>query len=692
MYQRFLKRTQRKEQRTYLAFAAIAVALAVLLGQPTAHSQSYVVVDSENGDRLTGNWRGATDTHFKIEYNGQLLQLPLAGHTLSFVSDLSTVPDRVAAKYFKNGLTLLELGLPERARRNFETAIEEFPRYPDAHYQLGLLYAAAGDTENALERFRSVAILDADGFDLVPRFHEIGDAALANEVYSVAVACYQLILTYYPEHPEVSVLKYLTGFLLVEELQDYDAGLSLLESAVKEHPGMAGQEKARFLIGKLQAETDRLETALQTLEAFVREHPQSEWIYEAHLIRATVNLKLGRLAEAARDAIRISEMSEDVEVQERAKQIIDETKWRVYTDAEGLPDRQAHALATDGTRLWVGTPGGVMLFETANRQWSPIPVVAHLINTALEAVPDVTTLAASPQEVWIGTRSQGALHYNQLTGDIQNYSPKNGFLPARIKDIQMDDTEIWFATETGVIRRIRGSTAPFLYYNTRNSFLLADDIERLLLTPTAVWCISTEGDIFVFDREREGWDSYHSTAIREGMQFVELARAEDQLLFTWFNANEQSNGYFQADMDGGNGKATTLHIGVENENDLRSIYISGVLDTAPIVEEAPEPPAIEENTPDPIDPDFSPESEGFALEPPPIPQIPLVLWIATNHHLYTHRTRSGDVWQDTNTPRIFSGALNVHALAVVADKIWLATSEGLATLKVDVESLESEDL
>ena len=111
-----------------------------------------------------GSWRGGTDTHFKIEYNGQILQLPLAGHTLNFPSDLAHVPDRIAAKHFDNGLTLLELGLPEKAQKRFEVAIEEFPKYPDAHYQLGLLYKANGDNANALERFRFVAILDASKF------------------------------------------------------------------------------------------------------------------------------------------------------------------------------------------------------------------------------------------------------------------------------------------------------------------------------------------------------------------------------------------------------------------------------------------------------------------------------------------------------------------------------------------------
>ena len=677
LHQKLVKHTHLKKHKVYSLFVLIALAL-LFVSQQLAYSQQYVIVDSENGDRLSGIWRGGTDTHFEIEYNGQVLQLPLAGHTLNFTSDLAHVPDRTAAKYFHNGLTLLELGLPEKAQQRFEAAIEEFPKYPDAHYQLGLLYKANGDNANALERFRSVAILDAPSFDLVPHFHELGNTALVNETYDVAVDNYQLILTYYPDHRDVSGLKYLTGFLLIEQLESHSAGLSLLESAIKDHPDMAGHEKALFLIGKLQAEIAPLENALHTLDGFVARYPGSEWIYEAHLIRAATNLKLGRLEEAATEAIHVSEISEDEKIKERAKQILDQTKWTVYTDANGLPDNRIQAMTTDGTWLWIGTPKGLMLFQTAYDNWIAYGVVAQLINTALESAPDVTAIAANPQEVWIGTRSQGAIHYSQLTGDIQSYSPTEGF-PAWIKDIKMDEAEIWFATDTGIIRRIRGGIEPFLHYNTHNSPLPADDIETLLLTPQTVWGASAEGDVVMFDREKEEWDSYHSTAIREGMRIVGLDVAEEQLLFTWFNADEKSNGYFRADLDGGNGKSTTLDTGIEDENDLRNIYIRGALDTSPIVKEESDAEPVEE-TPDPTISEFSPETEALEIEPPPKPQIPLVLWIATNHDLYTHHTRYADVWQYTTTPQILTGELIVESLVVVNNRVWLATSNGLATM------------
>ncbi len=675
LYQKFVKQIHTKKQKTHCLFALIAFT-GLFFYQHLAHSQQYVIVDSENGDRLTGTWRGATDTHFEIEYQGQVLRFPLTGHTLSFTSDIANVPDRTAARYYRNGLALLELGLPELAQRRFESAIEEFPRYPAAHYQLGLLHETNGDNAKALERFRSVAILDAANFDLVPHLQELGNAALANEAYAEAVDSYQLILRYYPEQALIPELRYITGFLLIEELEDYDTGLPLLESAIQQNLDTPFHEKAFFLIGKLQAKTNRLEDALYTLQGFVMRYPVSEWVYEARLTRAEVNLKLGRTAEAGNEASQVHGMSADEAIKERAKQILDQTRWKVYTVADGLPDNRVQVIASDDTQLWVGTPNGVMLFETAFNNWIPIAGVPQLINSATAKVPDVQAIAMSSEDVWIGTRSQGAIHYNKLTGEIQ-HPIADGF-PAWVKDIKMDDAEIWFATDEGVVRKIRGPVDRSFVYNRQQSFIPADDIETLLLMPTTVWGASAKGDIVVtFDRKTEEWGSHRFTELQEGTTIVDFDTAEDQILFTWYNATEKTNGYFRADLDGLNGKSTTLHTGIEDENDLRNIYIRAILDDSPIVPAVNETLPVE--TPDSPTLEAAPETEALEVEVPP--PTPLVLWIATNKLFYTHHTRP-DEWEDTTTPQIVSGELTIHALVVANNRAWIATSNGLAFMDI----------
>ncbi len=703
LHQMFKKNTHTKKQKIFHLFLRITLIVLFVYQQHQAYGQQYVIVDRENGDRLTGIWRGGTETHFEIEYQGQVLRLPVKGHRLSFTSDLANVADRTAAKYFRNGLMLLELGLPEQAENRFEAAIEEFPKYPDAHYQLGLLYKANGDNTNALERFRSVAILDAANFDLVPHFRELGDAALANEAYGEAVENYRLILQYYPDHESVPGLSYITGFLLVEQLADNNAGLLILESAIKQYPDMLSHEKALFLVGKLKAETGQLEDALHTLRGFILRYPVSERVYEARLTRAEVNLKLGSVEEAGNEAAQVHDMSVDEAVKERAKQILDQTRWIVYTVANNLPDNRVQAIAVDDTRLWVGTASGMMLFDTSFDNWIQMPDVPEQINSSTGTVPDVRSIAVNSDEVWVGTRFQGAVHYDKRTGDIQTYPPTDGF-PAWVKDIKMDDREVWFATDVGVIRKIRGSVNPPIFYNRQQSFIQADNIETLLLTPMTVWGASADGAIVTFNREVEveEWSLYNSTEMRKGMTVVGFDVAEDQLLFTWFNTEEQSNGYFRADLDGVNGKSTTLHTGIADEMKLRRIYIEGVLDDSPVVVEENEAPPVdtaeplidEESQPpaevlDPLIPESVLETEALEVESqtevleiqPPPPPTPLVLWIATNDLFYTHHTRSGE-WEDTMTPRIITGELIIHAFAVGNGRVWIATDNGLAAMNL----------
>lgn len=663
-----------------------------LISASLAHSQQYVIVDSQNGDRLTGVWRGANDTEFEIDYNGQVLRLPLTGHTLRFTSDLAYVPDRNAVKHYRNGLALLELNTPALAKRQFEAALEEFPKYADAHYQLGLLHQAAGETVAALERFRSVAIIDAENFALVPLFQEIGNAALATENYATAIDAYQLILNYYAEHESVRTLSYLTGFLLVEQLRDTAKGLALLEWAIKQFPDAPLHEKAIFQIGKLQAETGHLDNARHTLSGFVQRYPESAWVYEARLSLAVVNLRLGRKQDAAIEANLVLTLSTDTALTERAAEILAESAWDVYATSEGLPDNGIQAIAIDGTLLWIGTPKGIMLVETYLNGWMPIPRVADSINARFETVPDVQAIAVYADEVWIGTRHQGALHYNKETNEINRYAPPNALPSGWVRDIKIDETELWFATDAGVVRQAR-ETGEHLVYNTQNSFIPSDDIHVLAITDTTLWVASRDGSIATFNRQQQEWQSYYSTETEEGTTIARFDVAAEQLLFTWFNATDKANGYFQAEWNGDKGQSTTLLTGIEETADLGAIYIAGVVDTSPpdVAETPPDAPSVEETVPDeePL-----PEEEGFleigendALLEAPTPELrtPLVLWIATNDDVFVYYTRlaADSGWKTIRTPRTLTGELTAQCIAVANDRAWIGTSNGLVTISAE---------
>ncbi len=666
----------------------LSIVLISVLCAKVVSSEQYAIVDSEKGDRLTGVWRGASDTYFEITFEGQVLRLPLSGYTIRFTSDAGHVPDRIAMKYFRNGRNLLELGLPELAKRRFESALEEFPKYADAHYQLGLLHKAEGNVDEALARFRSTAIIDAANFELVPLFREIGDIARADGDYAMAVNAYQLILTYYPKHESVQELSYRTGFLLVEQLQDAAKGLPVLESASKQFPNVLMHEKALFLIGKLQAETaeetEQLENALYTLTGFVQRYPESGWIDDARLERAIANLRLGRKRDAAQEAERILASSTDTVLKERASEILSESAWTVYTVSDGLPDNAIQTVTRAGTWLWIGTPKGIMPVETGYGSWTPMEAVAQPINVYFETVPDVRAIAANAEELWIGTRHQGLLSYNMETSEMQQYVAPTTLPSNWVRDIKMDDKEVWVATDAGVVRLIRESGS-FLIYNTQNSFLPIDDIHTLALTPTTVWAASVDGSIATFNREVPGWDDYQSTEMEHGTTVVRFSVAAEQLLLTWFNAEAKVNGYFEADIDGANGQSTTLLTGIETRADLDDIYIAGLADNSPITEEEEEKSPVE--TPDAgiqnePDSEFPSQVESEIETPLPAePHTPLILWIATNDDVSAYYTNS-NTWKTIRMPQTVTGESVVQSIVLINETAWIGTSNGLATINL----------
>jgi hypothetical protein len=145
---------------------------------------------------------------------------------------------------------------------------------------------------------------------------------------------------------------------------------------------------------------------------------------------------------------------------------------------------------------------------------------------------------------------------------------------------------------------------------------------------------------------------------------------------------------------------------VYDENKLKNIYIRGAFDTSPIPEEPIAEEEIEEEAEeeaakaeeeaevtlleeveieDPLESEFFDETEDVMDEQPlpPTPEVPLVLWLATNDMFYTHHTRSADEWEYTTTPRIVTGGLMaIQAFVVANNRAWIATANGLVTMSV----------
>lgn len=640
----------------YTRLVFISITLLCLLYAFNAYSQTYVIVDMENGDRLTGVWRNADDTHFEIEYNGQVLRFPLEGNTFNFTSNIENLPNKKATKHYRNGQDLLELKYPELAKRQFENALEESPKFADAHYQLGLLYIADETIDKALDAFRSVALIDAEKYDNLPTIlQEIGNKAIYDEAYTQAVYAFQIILTYYSEHESIPTLSYMTGFLLIENLDDKPAALDLLLQTVQQHPDEPEHEKAIYLIGELQAETGELESGLKTMQNFVRLYPTSEWVDDAYLKQAVLHLKLNQKNEAVNIAQQLIRITDDTEIINEAKDVSQASAWNIFT--HDLPDTSIQAIVVDGTSLWIGTPKGVAQIEThGNGKWKAVEAATWTINEyeGLTTVPDVQAIAVNAIEVWIGTRNQGIIHFNKQKNKVTNYTIANGLPSMWIRDIKMDNEEIWFATDAGVVRQ-NLETRIQHQYNEENSDI-PNDINSIALSPHTVWVGTSANDISIYDRQIDEWKQSGFVDLSPEIQIVRFAEIGNKTFFSWYNEQEMQNGYFESDWGGSNAYTTPIEVGIEDDTQLDSIFITGYSkDTVPQI---------------PLE-----DGENGSSE--------IVLLLATSKYV----ARNYDYLRDSewngaiNYPKLLLKDLTIQCITVDNNRIWIGTSNGMLSLE-----------
>ena len=464
--------------QTRLVPIQLVVAAILLLFTCLAYGQErYVSVYLKNGDRLTGRWLASDDRTIQIVFQEKKLAIGLDQiATIRFATDLSLIPDAQAEKHFRNGKSLLELGLRGKAKKQFEAAIEEFPKYADAHYNLGLLLREDGAIDEALEYFGRVAKITPHSYNLAADFQTAADSYLAAEAFRKAADTYLLIFNYYPTHPEAAHAGYSAGFILTERLDATAEALKILQEAVRRFPESDDLAKAEYLIGSLQSEVGQPQVAVETLTIFIQEHPDSKWIDDAYVARGSAYKQLRMNNEALADFSTANAITTDPELRAIIQKKREESAWTIYTVSDNLPSNNIQAIAVNGDDLWVGTPKGLARINVGLGTWEfrresgiellnslnlnvptnvrALAVYAPAVNVPSptqvdESSPSLIEEAVEETEVWIGTLNQGVIRYNPLTRSYVNYNKLNGLAHNQISDIEFGSNDVWVATFFG---------------------------------------------------------------------------------------------------------------------------------------------------------------------------------------------------------------------------------------------------
>lgn len=630
----------------YILICIILVLLCAHIG----YGQHYVSIYLENGDHLKGRWLGGDDNSIRIEVYEQQLSIPFREIIyITAFDDVRAIPSEAAEKYFLNGQTFLQLDMYDQAKASFMKAIDEYPKYTDAHYQLARLFEDEGNNDEALRYFGNVVKIDPNAYSMEDKFKEAGDAYLAAEEYQKAVDTYRLLFRIYPDRYGADEAAYTAGFLLSEELDELEEGLKVLQEAVAHYPDSQHLERASYLIGAAHSKLGNAEMAVGTLTTFIQNYPQSRWLANAYMARGDAYMQLRRGTDAVADYNSVSPYTSNLKLKNEARKKRSESAWTIYTVSDGIPSNQIQAIAIDGQTLWIGTPKGLAQIDLSGGTWQPITDITDHINTLFdeEQPIDVRALAVDNQELWIGTLNRGVIRYNKTTTFPDIFDIRNGLPDNTIYDIKIDKDEVWIGTFAGVARHLR-STGDWINYSKANDGLPADDIVALAVTQDRIWIGTSQNGIAVYNRSMDIWQSFgalDNLDLKTGSEIVSFDVSADRVYFTWNYSVDKANGY-----------------GEIHQNDLTST-VEAVLRFVDIVPY---------------------QSIYVAATKGPVSGVtPATVWIATNGGVWI---KTADGWRvpiDFPSSRISTPIVSCIALGVGA--AWIGTADGLA--KIDTSAI-----
>ena len=609
-----------------------------------SYGETPVSIYLRNGDRITGRWLNADNRIIKIDFNGQEMSV-----SLDEISSISITSNTISEKYLKNAEDLLKLGLRNQARKLFELSIQESPQNAKAYYQLAELFQEDGETDNAIKYFGLAAAVDPS-YDLSEQFILSATAYLSKDEFAKAAESYILLFENYPEHEQCAYAGYQAAFLLTENVETFDQALELLMQVTEKFPENGDYEKAQYLIGKLQVETNQDELAISTLTNFILTYTTSQWLPYAYTMRGRAFLKLHQNGEAITDFTTAIEMTQDLELQQEIRQIRDSSAWMIYRVSDGLPSNKVKAIAVDGTTIWIGTSKGLTEADTSLAFWEIKTEITTQLEEMFEGSPlNIQSLAVDEDELWIGTMNHGVIRYNKATGSIENYTQDHGLPHKLVYDIKIFGSEVWMGTFSGVAQYSRSADG-WRIFNREVDELPADDIVALEVTPRTVWIGTSKSGVAFYDREFNYWRSYGDLEGLDsivGNSIVSFDTIGSQLFFTWYNQSKEISGYTECDLD--------------SLSSFSEEVVRGDLDSL-----------------------VRPENIHIAVTEDEV-------WLATNDGVYKNTRDTGE-WDLISYPEDRIGNPIINSIELGDSVAWIGTSNGLARINTSALNLREEEL
>lgn len=177
------------------------------------------------------------------------------------------------------------------------------------------------------------------------------------------------------------------------------------------------------------------------------------------------------------------------------------TKWQTfYAEDGGLPNDHIFALKADGDRLWVGTEGGLALYENgAWKSW-----------TEEDGLPwnVVSAIAVSPKtgDVWVGLFGGGLARFSG--GRFEHFHQLNsGLVNDVVYGVAVLGDEVWVATTAGMSAydTVTGSWQIFTDKNSPMEEIWCYNVDA---ADGKVYAAVWGGGILVWDAATRTWNAH----------------------------------------------------------------------------------------------------------------------------------------------------------------------------------------
>ena len=176
--------------------------------------------------------------------------------------------------------------------------------------------------------------------------------------------------------------------------------------------------------------------------------------------------------------------------------------WNAYTKEEGLVENHIRCTALSPDSVWVGTEkSGVSKYSTANQTFTE----SHTRTDLLES-DFIRAIAVDGDNVWFGSADRGIRRFITTVDTWFKYTTAQGLVSDHITWLAVDGNYIWLGTYEDGLGRYDKAKDAWTWYSKRDT-LASNQIKSLASTGNALWAGTNKG-LSRYTLHKKTWKTY----------------------------------------------------------------------------------------------------------------------------------------------------------------------------------------